>query len=200
VSAPAIHVERTGDPASMRWVCHRHDLGSSGIRQPSREDTTPLASLYRSGEIVGIRTICGDLLVTADASQWRALAPRVHAAIVAELLSIPAWLQRTPATVDDVVPLPSVDEVQAAVDEAAGAVAASHGGRIEVATVTDDGVRVVLHGACHGCSGANTTLNDLVRRAVSNRWPFLQTLTEEPTRNTAVPVMMARRRGAGVAS
>ncbi len=204
MSSVEIHVERTGDPAVLRWVCHRVDLGSPGLRHPCRTDSTALAALRHRNEIVGIRTIDGDLLMTAPhPSAWPSLAPLVHDALVAELTnsaSLAVWLTKAPAADDVVVPgagvmaTPTVSDVQAVVDDAAGAVASSHGGRIEVTAVDEDRVWIVMHGACHGCSGANTTLNDLVRRAVTGRWPHLTTSADEPaSRPTFVPVLLARR-------
>ena len=205
MTAPEIHVERTGDPTVMRWVCHRVDLGSPGIRCPSNTDESALAGLHHRNEIVGIRTIDGDLLVSApDTSSWSSLAARVHDAIVAELTrptgpaNLAPWLTAAPTTLShamsDAMATPTIAEVQAVVDQAAGAVAASHGGRIEVVAVNDTSVHVIMHGACHGCSGANTTLNELVRRAVTGRWPHLTAMADEPpARPTLVPVRFARR-------
>lgn len=202
MTAPGIHVERTGDPAVMRWVCHRVDLGSPGLRCPPSTDKSALAVLHHRNEIVDVRTIDGDLLVTAPrAASWSSLAARVHDAIVTELAmrtNLAPWLTEAPTTLSHAMSKamasPTIDEVQAVVDQAAGAVAASHGGRIEVAAVNDTSVHVVMHGACHGCSGANTTLNELVRRAVTGRWPHLTTVADEPpARPTLVPVRLARR-------
>ena len=51
VANHALHVERTGDPAVLRWVCHHPDLVHSapGLRFPNASETSPLAVLLLAG-------------------------------------------------------------------------------------------------------------------------------------------------------
>jgi NFU1 iron-sulfur cluster scaffold homolog, mitochondrial len=172
-----MHVERTGNPLVMRWVCHDPRLGEPGERRvsPDSPANCGLAALLVSEQIVSVSIIAGDLLVhVADIDMWQSVAPLVNSAVAADLGSetIPIWLTQPTAT-EGSGHQPSVAQAQHVVDHAAGAIASSHGGRIEVIGVVVDGISVMMHGACHGCSGANVTLTDVVQRAIQNQWPQL---------------------------
>ena len=202
VPGPAVHVERTGDPALLRWVCHQPGLGEPGVRWPGPSDVTPLARLVHDGALVGVRVLEGDLLVTAScASRWASLAPVVHDAILLELTELPGWLTKPPESFENLsdrqpVP-PTIADVQAEVDQAAGVTAASHGGLIEVAEVSDEAVRIVMHGACSGCPGSSATMENLVRQAVNRRWPHLVVTADGETTR---PALLRLRVGGGRSS
>jgi hypothetical protein len=91
--AGATHVERTDDPAVLRWVCHRDDLTASpdGPRVPPA--ASPLGELVADGRLAGVSLAGGDLLVrVAAAAEWPELVAEVHERVVAELGSESAWL------------------------------------------------------------------------------------------------------------
>ena len=50
-----------------------------------------------------------------------------------------------------------------------GALAASHGGSIELVSVTGDTVTVRMFGACHGCPSAVSTLAENLQRELRRR-------------------------------
>ena len=50
-----------------------------------------------------------------------------------------------------------------------GALAASHGGAIELVSVVGDNVTVRMSGACDGCPGASATLRDALERELRRR-------------------------------
>lgn len=95
--AAATHVERTDDPAVLRWVCHRHDLADSpdGPRVPPAG--SPLGQLVAGGRLAGVSLAGGDLLVRVAAGvEWPELVAEVHERVAAELGSAAAWLLDAP--------------------------------------------------------------------------------------------------------
>jgi Fe-S cluster biogenesis protein NfuA len=50
-----------------------------------------------------------------------------------------------------------------------GALAASHGGSIELVSVVENTVTVRMAGACDGCPGASSTLRDVLERELRRR-------------------------------
>lgn len=59
---------------------------------------------------------------------------------------------------------------------------ASHGGDMEVVSITDGVVRLKLHGSCDGCSAATATLTERVELALRSHWnDFRRLETEEIT-------------------
>jgi hypothetical protein len=97
VLAVATHVERTDDPAVLRWVCHRDDLAASpdGPRVPPT--ASPLGELVTGGRVAGVSLAGGDLLVRAAApAAWTEMVAEVHERVVAELVSDAEWLLDAP--------------------------------------------------------------------------------------------------------
>jgi NFU1 iron-sulfur cluster scaffold homolog, mitochondrial len=183
----ALHVERTGDPDVLRWVGHHPAMlnVAPGLRVPTTSDSTPLAQLMRRGAIAEIFANRTDLLIRKGVNEpWSTLAAVVREAILEEFAAFPLWL-RIPA-IDSALCAavePDLVLVQAVVTEAAGAVAQSHGGSIEVVSIAPTAITVQMHGACSGCSGTDATLSGLVLSAVRNRWPqFDAVLVVEPTK------------------
>lgn len=167
-AAPAVHVERTGDPAVMRWVCHHPALGAAGSGVCTPPAGSPLGALLADGRVTSITVEAGDLLVrAADAGDWPGLAPLVHDAVVSEL---GAGAESLAGSVQPAEPEPpSVEAVQAVVDRAVGSLAAAHGGLVEVADVGAASVTLRLHGACRGCRWGHTTgtaATGAIRRAL----------------------------------
>ena len=186
----ALHVERTGDPVVLRWVCHHPEfVGSApGLRFPNASDSSLLAGLLLAGRIVEVSVNGGELLVRKSPTEsWSTLAPIVREALLQEFDAVPEWL-----TTVAVSPLgagsstPEIADVQAVVDLAAGPVARSHGGRIEVVAVGQTSVTVRMHGACSGCSGTDDTLTGLVLSAVRHRWPHVDAVQIDDSQTTGI--------------
>ncbi len=56
--------------------------------------------------------------------------------------------------------------------------AKSHGGRIELVSVTDDGeVQVRFHGACVGCPMSDQTLKEGIEERIRSEVPDVKTVT-----------------------
>jgi NFU1 iron-sulfur cluster scaffold homolog, mitochondrial len=179
----ALHVERTGDPDVLRWVGHHPEMlhAAPGPRLPAQSDTSPLAQLMHRGVVTEVFANQHDLLIRKGVNeQWNTLAPILREAIAREFSALPLWLRvpaidtatsTTTSTTTGTTTTPDLVQVQAVVTEAAGAVAQSHGGSIEVVSMAATSITVQMHGACSGCSGTDATLSGLVLQAVRNRWP-----------------------------
>ena len=173
VVQPVVHVERTDDPAVLRWVCSEPSLASVA---PGRRRAPSDGALGRVTEIS-----VADGAVTArldDAAAWSAIAPDVNAAMIEALRHRAGWLFDSPA-LGDVIPsqsalsAPTVAALQRVVDASAGAVAGSHGGGVVVRSVEGGTVTVELTGACHGCRLSHDTMRRLVEPAVHRAFPEL---------------------------
>ena len=173
MAAPPMHVERTADPAVLRWVCH---LRRSMAVPPDRG--SPLGALLASGRLADVRCDGGDLLITVGPGGWDAdlLEATNHATRQALELhhdTADTAVERAADRAGGRPPAPTLHDVQATIDRAVGAVAREHGGRIEVVELAGDVVVVDLHDACAGCRGAERTLVETAERAVVAEHPGL---------------------------
>jgi NFU1 iron-sulfur cluster scaffold homolog, mitochondrial len=160
----ALHVERTADPAVLRWVTHDPSLGT-GDRCPDADSNVGGLREY----IAHVAVSNGDVLIrAADASEWPDLVTQMHDALAADIANSAAWM-RSPT----VAAAPTVDDVQRTVEQSIGDLLAAHGGQVEVVSVATGTAVVRLHGACRGCSGADTTVHERIRAAVLVAHPTL---------------------------
>ncbi len=109
--------------------------------------------------------------------QWRGELFLEQAAldpVVGELLATYGLgVDADAATTDRVVQL-ALDEVRPYVH--------SHGGEIEVLSVTDGVVRLKMHGSCNGCTAADDTVTRRIEVALREHWiDFRRVELEEPT-------------------
>jgi NFU1 iron-sulfur cluster scaffold homolog, mitochondrial len=187
----ALHVERTGDPEVLRWVCHHPDVVQStpGLRFPKPDDTSPLAVLLLASRVVEVFVNGGELLVRkGPAEHWSTLAPIVREALLQEFDAVPEWLTAVAVFPSGAIPSTlEIADVQEVVDLVAGPVARSHGGRIEVVAVGHTSITVRMHGACSGCSGTDDTLTGLVLSAVRNRWPHVDAVQVDDSQSAGTP-------------
>jgi NFU1 iron-sulfur cluster scaffold homolog, mitochondrial len=135
-----IHAIATADPQQLRWVIGSDPLPPAGT---VRRAPGRLGALLDSGVIdeMVVRKALSDALL--NPAGWRFDASdnaSQLAAIAAELLAGPI-----------------------------GALAASHGGSIELVSVTGDTVTVRMLGACHGCPAAVSTLHENLQRELRRR-------------------------------
>jgi NFU1 iron-sulfur cluster scaffold homolog, mitochondrial len=159
----SVHVERTPVDAELRWVTHHTELqaSSSGLRAVPTESA--IGKLIASGVVAELRVVSDDVVVQfASAVDAARLAPEVNEAIIRALTDHEPWLFES---VDGPV-VPTKESVEAIIESAVGALLTSHGGSIEVVSVTNSTAYVRLHGACRGCAGAGSTLHGLVRTAL----------------------------------
>lgn len=95
--ATATHIERTEDPAVMRWVCHRADLDAAADGRRVPPTGSPMGHLVEAGLLTGVELHGGDLLLRAPQPEdWSMLAARAHEAVLAELASDATWLTTAP--------------------------------------------------------------------------------------------------------
>lgn len=159
-----IHATATDDPRQLRWVVGVDRLPPRGTvrRAPGR-----LGELLRDGVFSQVEVRSGDVMITlSDGRSWREMGDDVRQAL-SEALQDPVGWQVDPAT-DDATELTAV--VAELLAGPIGALAESHGGSIELASIEGDTVNVRLSGACHGCPAAASTLHDNLQRELRRRF------------------------------
>ena len=164
-----IHAIATADPQQLRWVIGADRLPPAGTvgRAPGR-----LGALLDGGVIdeMVVRPAPnngdkGDVLITLSAgNSWRELGDDVREALSDALLDPAGW--RVDAA-DDTSRLAAIAAELLA--GPIGALAESHGGSIELVSVTGDTVTVRMSGACHGCPAAASTLHENLQRELRRR-------------------------------
>ncbi len=178
-----IHVERTADPAVLRWVVHHPRLDAAPTGRRLVPDRSALGELVANGSIVSVSVRHGAVLVTgSDPAMWKALAPMVQAAVLRELDEIDRttthWLVE--AIHPDPGPPASIAELQYVVDRAAGTVLAGHGGAMSVVAFDGNTVRLRSAGACTGCNQSNDTVVGLISPALRAEFPEVTSVVVEP--------------------
>ncbi|KKC03613.1 NifU family protein [Mycobacterium nebraskense] len=157
-----IHATATADPAQLRWVVPPGRLPARGI---VRQVPGRLGALLDSGTIAEILVGAGDIRMTVGAGgSWRELGDDVREALGEALVNPQDW------TVDE----SSAPDLETAAAELlagpVGALAASHGGSIELVSVAGHTVTVRMVGACDGCPAATSTLRDVFQRELRRRF------------------------------
>lgn len=169
-----VHIERTPDPAVLRWVVHEPALGSPVARRAEPPVGSVLGALLAEGRLVEVVVAAGAVEVSAaDADDWAALVGMVNDELVAELGRRVEWLLSPASSAQIVDRAPSVAEVQKVVAAAAGPITAMHGGSIEVIAVDSTSVTLKMAGACHGCSFTGDTIGRTVAPALKRAFPAL---------------------------
>ncbi|UXA08647.1 NifU family protein [Mycobacterium sp. SMC-2] len=157
-----IHATATANPAQLRWVVPPDRLPARGAvrRAPGR-----LGALLDSGTIAEILVGACDILITIGAGgSWREAGDDVREALGEALLDPRGW------TVDE-SSAPDLESVAAELLAGpVGALAASHGGSIELVSVAGHTVTVRMVGACDGCPAASSTLRDVFERELRRRF------------------------------
>ncbi|CAJ1499010.1 NifU family protein [[Mycobacterium] kokjensenii] len=158
-----MHATDTGDPRRVRWVI-------TGARLPAhgrvRHAPDRLGRLQADGVIEEMTVDGSGIVITLDPRHgWRACGEQIRVALDEALRRPGDW------EVDASDRSGEIARVSAELlDGPIGALAASHGGAIELLEVTGDRVRVQLHGACRGCSASSSTLHDRLQRELRRRF------------------------------
>ncbi|BAX91792.1 NifU family protein [Mycobacterium shigaense] len=155
-----LHAVATADPRQLRWVVAADRLPPRGTvrHAPGR-----LGALLDAGVLDEIVVGATDIAITVGPSgSWRAVGDDVRDALGAALLDPAGW----------VLDGPDLKTVAAELlSGSVGALAASHGGSIELVSVAGHTVTVRMSGACDGCPAATSTLRDVFERELRRTDP-----------------------------
>jgi hypothetical protein len=92
-SIARLHVERTDDPAVLRWIVHDSAVVAAGDGMCAPDAASALGPLVGAGHVRSVAVAGGDLLVEmCDIAPRAAIVGAAHAAIAADLASRAAWL------------------------------------------------------------------------------------------------------------
>ncbi|WP_055404837.1 MULTISPECIES: NifU family protein [unclassified Mycobacterium] len=156
-----IHATATADPRRLRWVVPPDRLPTRGTVRgaPGR-----LGALLDGGTLAEVVVGADDVLITlGTGGSWRELGDDVREALGEALQEPGAW------AVDESSG-PDLETVAAELLAGpVGALAASHGGSIELVSVAGHTVTVRMVGACDGCPAASSTLRDVFERELRQR-------------------------------
>jgi NFU1 iron-sulfur cluster scaffold homolog, mitochondrial len=158
-----LHATSTADPRRLRWVIAADQLPPRGTVRtaPGR-----LGVLLDSRLIEELVVEPGGILITVGAGHsWREVGDDVREALSTALQDPAGWAvdesRSTASTLEAVTAELLAGQV--------GALAASHGGSIELVSVVGHHVTVRMVGACDGCPGASSTLRDVLERELRRR-------------------------------
>jgi Fe-S cluster biogenesis protein NfuA len=178
-----IHAIATANSQQLRWVVAADRLPARGaVRQaPGR-----LGALLGDGVIDQIEVRPADVAITLHSgNSWREWGDEVRQALCDALQDPVGWNIDAADGVDGLAAIAA--ELLAG---PIGALAASHGGSIELVSVDGDSVNVRLSGACHGCPAAAATLHDKLQHELRRQWGRKVSVHAE---NDSVAVPLGRK-------
>ncbi|BBY05262.1 NifU family protein [Mycobacterium noviomagense] len=160
-----IHAIATSNPQQLRWVVPPgSNLPSEGaVRHvPGR-----LGALLDRGVIDALTVRGTDVLITLrPGASWRELGDDVRDAL-SEALRDPAGWQVDASSADTSAELAEV--ATSLLAGPIGALAESHGGSIELVSVTGSHVVVRMSGACAGCPASGSTIYEKLQSELRRR-------------------------------
>lgn len=171
-----LHVERTAESDSLRWVVDRPvagDAGGASFATRPEPGVSPLASRLFSVEGV-TRVVLGPdfaIVTKRDDLAWPDLVPGVMA-------SIRSWAEADePALGADYVP-PGVDgdlviaeRIRRILEDEVAPYVAQDGGEISFLNYSNGVVEVALKGACAGCPSSSITLKMVIETRLKREIP-----------------------------
>jgi NFU1 iron-sulfur cluster scaffold homolog, mitochondrial len=189
-----IHATATSDPQQLRWVIAPDRLPPSGTvrRAPGR-----LGALL-DDEVIDELVVHaalgkGEVLITLSAgNSWRELGDDIREALSDALLDPAGW-RVDPAPDSTAAPESTAGLAATAAELVAGpigALAESHGGSIELVSVSADTVTVRMSGACRGCPAAGSTLYDKLQHELRRRLGTQITVHSE---NDSAAMLLGRK-------
>lgn len=158
-----IHATATANPRQLRWVVAADRLPPRGV---VRRVGGRLGALLDAGVIDELVVGATDILITVgSAGSWRAVGDDVREALGEALLDPAGWVVDESSAPEGQLETVTAELLAGSV----GALAASHGGSIELVSVAGHTVTVRMAGACDGCPGASSTLRDSLERELRRR-------------------------------
>lgn len=180
----AMHAMATADPRQLRWVVAPDDLPPAGTvwQAPGR-----LGALLDSGVIEQLVVRTADVLITLSAgNSWGELGDQVQDALADALENPTGW--RANAVTGDPTDLAKI--ASKIITGPIGALAESHGGSIELVSVTGTNVTVRMSGACRRCPAAGSTLYDKLQRELRQQVGQQVTVSSE---TGSVPLALGKK-------
>ena len=168
-----LHATATSNPRQLLFVVPASNLPPRGVvgAAPDR-----LAEWLRRGVIEKVVIADTGVLITlSDGHAWRQIGDEIRDALADALAAGTGW--QVDAVNDDDDRLAEI--VEELLDGQIGAYAQSHGGTIELVSVSGHNVTVRLSGACRGCPAAGSTLTDRLQRELRRRVGDKVTVTGE---------------------
>lgn len=179
-----MHAVATGNPQQLRWVIEPGQLPASGV---ARQAPGALGALLDGGVIDELLVGGTEVSITLVAGQrWRDRGAEVREALDDALRDLAGWRVEPPVNSDCLV----AEVAEELLAGPIGALAASHGGSIELVSVAGDQVTVRMSGACHGCPASGSTLYDKLQHELCRRVGDQVTVCAE---NTSAATSIGKR-------
>ncbi|MBO0881829.1 MAG: NifU family protein [Mycobacterium sp.] len=168
-----IHATATTHPRQLRWVIAPDRLPPRGTvwRAPGK-----LGTLLDDGVIDELVVRAADVLITLSAgNRWRDLGDDIREALTDALSDLAGWQVDPSAESSSQLAATAAELLAGSI----GSLAESHGGSIELVSVSGDTVTVRMSGACHGCPASGSTLYDKLQRELRRRLGVQVTVCSE---------------------
>ena len=179
-----VHATATSNPRQLLFVVPASNLPAPGVVRAAPDR---LADWLRRGvieEVVVGET--GVLVTLSHGHGWREFGDDIRDALVDALTAGSGW--QVDAAEDNADRLAEIAEELLAGQ--IGAYAQSHGGTIELVSVSGHTVTVRLSGACRGCPAAGSTLTDRLQRELRRRAGDQVTVAGE---QSSAPLSLGRK-------
>ena len=158
-----IHATATSTPQQLRFVVPPGDLPPRGTVRQAPE---ALGIWLDRGVITEMVVRDADVLITlSTGNTWREFGDQIRDALGDALLDPAGWQVDSATDSDDRL----AEIVRDLLTGQVGALAESHGGSIELISVSGHHVTVRMSGACDGCPASGSTLFEKLQRELRRR-------------------------------
>ena len=158
-----IHATATSNPQQLRFVVPAGNLPPRGT---VRQAPDVLGVWLDRGVIAEALVRDADVLITLSTGKtWREFGDDIRDALGDALLDREGWQIDPPTDGDERL----AEIVKDLLAGQIGAFAASHGGSIELISVSGHNVTVRMSGACHGCPASGSTLSQKLQGELRRR-------------------------------
>ena len=158
-----IHATATSTPQQLRFVVPPRDLPPRGT---VRQAPQTLGVWLDRGVIADMVVCDADVLITlSTGNTWREFGDQIRDALGDALLDPAGWQVDSATDSEDRL----AEIVRDLLTGQVGALAESHGGSIELISVSGHHVTVRMSGACDGCPVSGSTLSERLQRELRRR-------------------------------